>query len=558
MEHRKLIETQMERFKACEKEMKTKAFSKEGLSAQQKLDPKEVAKMEMSHWVSTMVDELGQQIERTEAEVELLRSQTKKKKPTSGSDGRTSELEALNDRRRWHIGKLELIMRLLENGQISPERVGEVKDDIQYYVESNVEEDFTEDDDLYESLNLQEEEEHYGLHDDLLSSHDTSSIIEDSNLSEEPIKEKMTISGAQILRGPSVRKPTMESGTVRPAIVSGRTGVVTGMVLPTGTAPRTAPAPLPSLRYASAAAAAASSTTATTPSNPTSAKSPGQIPAVPQPVSTSSHRPFAAVASPDTKLDALPGSGGPRTNLSGSDPSTSQEQSANGGSSSSLVHNPSGQSNQSGNSKIGQSPPQGVDVDGIPNSGEQKLTAPTSQSNDRQSMGGEEKQQQEEENRLDFNNQENNNKSVSSLADLVETYDQLKSHTPSMNEMTKIIETGISGLPQIQDAEKPYYYAPRNPYPTSSHYPQHPMAFEKRPLVWNDIEVEISSCKRIEETCLEIHKYYLTWFQRAKNPEEMADDYEKGSYTYFDWEADWLLRTKTPFQFDYKHLEDSL
>jgi hypothetical protein len=44
----------MERFKACEKEMKTKAFSKEGLSAQQKLDPKEVAKMEMSHWVSTV------------------------------------------------------------------------------------------------------------------------------------------------------------------------------------------------------------------------------------------------------------------------------------------------------------------------------------------------------------------------------------------------------------------------------------------------------------------------------------------------------------------------
>ncbi|POW19942.1 hypothetical protein PSHT_04056 [Puccinia striiformis] len=636
---------QMERFKACEKEMKTKAFSKEGLSAQQKLDPKEVAKMEMSHWVSTMVDELGQQIERTEAEVELLRSQTKKKKPTSGSDGRTSELEALNDRRRWHIGKLELIMRLLENGQISPERVGEVKDDIQYYVESNVEEDFTEDDDLYESLNLQEEEEHYGLHDDLLSSHDTSSIIEDSNLSGEksPIKEKMTISGAQILRGPSVRKPTMESGTVRPAIVSGRTGVVTGMVLPTGTAPRTAPAPLPSLRYASAAAAAASSTTATTPSNPTSAKSPGQIPAVPQRSNSLSfsgttsgsisaqpsaespkkqsqqapHRPFAAVASPDTKLDALPGSGGPRTNLSGSDPSTSQEQSANGGSSSSLVHNPSGQSNQSGNSsqsaaepsshlntdrspspsisqKSGQSPPQGVDVDGIPNSGEQKLTAPTSQSNDRQSMGGEEKQQQEEEKQaglqvnnngrgegeslnggmLNHNsNQENNNKSVSSLADLVETYDQLKSHTPSMNEMTKIIETGISGLPQIQDAEKPYYYAPRNPYPTSSHYPQHPMAFEKRPLVWNDIEVEVLfylfyyhqggylqylAAKELKKRAWRFHKYYLTWFQRAKNPEEMADDYEKGSYTYFDWEADWLMRTKTPFQFDYKHLEDSL
>jgi len=31
---RKLIETEMERFKICEKEFKTKAFSKEGLSQQ--------------------------------------------------------------------------------------------------------------------------------------------------------------------------------------------------------------------------------------------------------------------------------------------------------------------------------------------------------------------------------------------------------------------------------------------------------------------------------------------------------------------------------------------
>ncbi|KNZ46456.1 hypothetical protein VP01_724g10 [Puccinia sorghi] len=620
MEHRKLIETQMERFKACEKEMKTKAFSKEGLSAQQKLDPKEVAKMEMSHW---MVDELGQQIERTEAEVELLRSQTKKKKPTSGSDGRSSELEALNDRRRWHIGKLELIMRLLENGQISPERVGEVKDDIQYYVESNVEEDFTEDDDLYESLNLQEEEEHYGLHDDLLSSHDTSSIVEDSNLSGEksPVKEKMSISGAPILRGPSVRKATMESGTVRPAIVSGRTGVVTGMVLPTASAPRTTPAPLPSLRYASAAAAAASSNVAAAPSVPSSAKSPGPIPAVPQrsnslsfsgttsgslppQASTESpkkqsqqlpNRPFAAVASPDAKVTALPAAGATRSFPSGSDPSGAPQdsQSTNGGSSQSSQsaaaepspHLVADRSPSPSNSqKSGQSPPQldGGAMETVPNNGEQKTAVPTHQVSERRGSGtvaAEDKQEEAKQVSLQPSNngrdvegsktsqQAQESKSVSSLADLVETYENLKTHTPSMTEMQKVIETGISGLPQIQDAEKPYYYAPRNPYPTSSHYPQQPMAFEKRPAIWSEIEVEVLfylfyyhqggylqylAAKELKKRAWRFHKYYLTWFQRAKNPEEMADDYEKGSYTYFDWEADWLMRTKTPFQFDYK------
>ena len=58
----------MERFKACEKEMKTKAFSREGLIAAAKLDPSEKAKLEMSQWLTSMVDELSRQIESTEAD----------------------------------------------------------------------------------------------------------------------------------------------------------------------------------------------------------------------------------------------------------------------------------------------------------------------------------------------------------------------------------------------------------------------------------------------------------------------------------------------------------
>ncbi|KAE8794682.1 putative protein ycf45 [Hordeum vulgare] len=43
---RKQIEREMERFKVCEKETKTKAFSKEGLGQQPKTDPREKAKAE--------------------------------------------------------------------------------------------------------------------------------------------------------------------------------------------------------------------------------------------------------------------------------------------------------------------------------------------------------------------------------------------------------------------------------------------------------------------------------------------------------------------------------
>jgi CCR4-NOT transcription complex subunit 3 len=125
----------MERFKACEKEMKTKAFSKEGLSAAAKLDPKEQQKMELCHWITTMVDELGRQVEQAEAEIETL--QLLKKKKDSDREQRLDELETLNERRAWHINRLELILRLLENGNLQTETVADVKDDIAYFVESN-------------------------------------------------------------------------------------------------------------------------------------------------------------------------------------------------------------------------------------------------------------------------------------------------------------------------------------------------------------------------------------------------------------------------------------
>ena len=56
MEARKRVERQMERFKVCEKETKTKAFSKEGLGQATKVDPREKARNEAREWINTTVD----------------------------------------------------------------------------------------------------------------------------------------------------------------------------------------------------------------------------------------------------------------------------------------------------------------------------------------------------------------------------------------------------------------------------------------------------------------------------------------------------------------------
>ena len=128
----------MEKFKACEKEMKTKAFSKEGLTAAAKLDPKAQEKHEVTTWIQTQVEELLLQVELSEAEIQTLQGGGKKKSKSGGAAAeRLEELEHLNDRRKWHISRLEIIMRLLDNGSMAVEKVKALQDDVQYFVESN-------------------------------------------------------------------------------------------------------------------------------------------------------------------------------------------------------------------------------------------------------------------------------------------------------------------------------------------------------------------------------------------------------------------------------------
>ncbi|GMI79238.1 hypothetical protein like AT5G18230 [Hibiscus trionum] len=148
---RKQIEREMERFKICEKETKTKAFSKEGLGQQPKTDPKEKAKSETRDWLNNVVGELESQIDSFEAEIEGLSVKKGKAKPP-----RLTHLETSISRHKAHIMKLELILRLLDNDELSPEQVNDVKDFLDDYVERNQEDfdEFSDVDELYSSLSL--------------------------------------------------------------------------------------------------------------------------------------------------------------------------------------------------------------------------------------------------------------------------------------------------------------------------------------------------------------------------------------------------------------------
>ncbi|KAK3146580.1 hypothetical protein QOZ80_3BG0268310 [Eleusine coracana subsp. coracana] len=155
MDARKQIEREMERFKVCEKETKTKAFSKEGLGQQPKTDPKEKAKAETRDWLNNVVSDLENQIDNFEAELEGLSIKKGKQRPP-----RLVHLEKSITRHKAHIKKLESILRLLDNDELSPEQVNDVKDFLEDYVERNQEDfdEFSDVEDLYSTLPMEKVE----------------------------------------------------------------------------------------------------------------------------------------------------------------------------------------------------------------------------------------------------------------------------------------------------------------------------------------------------------------------------------------------------------------
>uniref|UniRef100_A0A1A8QWF1 CCR4-NOT transcription complex, subunit 3b n=1 Tax=Nothobranchius rachovii TaxID=451742 RepID=A0A1A8QWF1_9TELE len=154
IENRKLIETQMERFKIVERETKTKAYSKEGLGLAQKVDPAQREKEEVGTWLTNTIDMLNMQVDQFESEVESLSVQTRKKKGDKEKQDRIEELKKFIEKHRYHIRMLETILRMLDNDSVQVDAIKKIKDDVEYYIDSSQDPDFEENEFLYDDLDL--------------------------------------------------------------------------------------------------------------------------------------------------------------------------------------------------------------------------------------------------------------------------------------------------------------------------------------------------------------------------------------------------------------------
>lgn len=63
------------------------------------------------------------------------------------------------------------------------------------------------------------------------------------------------------------------------------------------------------------------------------------------------------------------------------------------------------------------------------------------------------------------------------------------------------------------------------------------------------------AAKALKKQSWRFHTKYMMWFQRHEEPKAITDEYEQGTYIYFDYE-NWGQRKKENFTFEYRFLED--
>ncbi|KAF9925752.1 general negative regulator of transcription subunit 5 [Mortierella alpina] len=543
MDNRKLIETQMEKFKAIEKEMKTKAYSREGLIMSGRMDPKEKEKAETCSWVTERVESLNIQIEALEAEVETLRVGAKRGKNNPAKE-RISELEEKIERHKWHQGRLELILRLLENGQIETDKVTAIQEDVNYYVDENLDPDFAEDEEIYTDLNLEEEEDFFTVGtDDHYSGgqkDDDQSEKSKDDTPDTPAKSKPREHEPETIPSPtrnatSKPTPTKIAANLPAASESPRIANISA-----------SPSPSPSV--APAVAHASPSTTSIAP--PASSASAASATSAPPVASTTAavFSPTVTAAAPSPAMSTPAAGSAPMSTAPATKEETSVSSPAPSDTRSSAI--PSSTATQPVEDfsapKESQSPEQKPQREMAPTSQQQAPAAET-------------------EIRL-----------PAALADLAHSFETSKERALSKDIgffASQMLEASFQFLPEQTDTERPKYYAPKNPYPTPSYYPQAPppSLFESSAVFEKfDIDTlffifyyqqgtyqQYLAARELKKQSWRFHKKYLTWFQRHEEPKAITDDYEQGTYIYFDYEGAWCQRKKTDFRFEYKFLEDA-
>ncbi|KAG9790926.1 hypothetical protein KCU88_g1218, partial [Aureobasidium melanogenum] len=558
LEQRKRIEKCMEIFKAVEKEMKTKAFSKEGLSQNIKQDPKEKEREELCDFLSEQLDEINRILtEELEPEANTLQSALKKKQKDNTKATRLAEIETMTETYKWHESRLQLLLRSLQNGNVENDSVAAIKSEIEEVVKEGKDPDFDADayEGIYDDLNLDGEEAQFGLANEMdrISSQDAQSVQEEAEPESAPAPVKKTK-----VEHPPARRPSTQLKSPLPALATLNT-MPPPPSIPKDTTMK--PAPIPNrppgetLKYASAAAAAAASD-----------KTGVGIAPLPPPVGTNSvtaSHGLPAPAKASNTNSPVPVSAQPLEKTASPAPAsvttdgpTPPEQSNH--SKSPTLSSTSGAPAQSVPSSIPPTPAMDKsEAVRIPVIADE---LPTTNGDARDDPSG----------------VESIYHLPPGLQDLLDSFETTKSRAAQPpSQLARLLQASQETCPEPSDSDRPQHYRPTFKYNTPAHYPQDVLPIFDDPALYDNQRLETDTlfyifyyrqntyqqwlaARALKNQSWRFHKQYQTWFQRHEEPKQITEEYEQGTYRFFDYESTWMNRRKADFKFLYKFLEDDL
>ncbi|KAJ2868569.1 general negative regulator of transcription subunit 5 [Coemansia erecta] len=592
LHHRKLIEKQMEKFKAIEKEMKTKAYSKEGLLQSTKLDPKEKEKLDLCNWLVDSVDSLSTQIDVLEASAEAIVGSLGKKRRDQNKVDKLNRLQERVERHKFHIGRLERIQRLLENESLSAEQVQRIQEDVNYYVDQNDDEEFMEDEFIYDDLPLDDDDALFAIpgEDDTFNNEeqDTSDEEDIASTKEASAEPEPSSAGRSVLGGKSAKALRTSPGLSSAQATTIATSSVTIVPHHPTTLP---PAPIESKN-----AWADVKESVLSPSRPGTTTGTSSAHTQPQPQSSALAQPWAAVAGQNT-AGASPSLATPtRADVSskGSDLAVAAAAATGAAEPSETTATPASQKkianklpavapHQERQKPANIISPSTAVVNGTADAGEVKAAplprASASPVGTKRPPTDEQQQQQQQQPAMQrpkcfalFQD----NEVPDAFSDLMATFLKAKhqfsaKHDGVRSLQRQMVDLSLQGIPSLLDQERPKA-APKAQVNTPGYYPQtalpvieHPgmaahldldtlfFAFYYQPSTYQ----QYLAAKELNRQSWRFHKKYLTWFQRYEEPSDITDDYEQGTYIYFDYEGAWCQRKKSEFRFEYQFLEDT-
>ncbi|XP_072348577.1 CCR4-NOT transcription complex subunit 3-like isoform X4 [Scyliorhinus torazame] len=630
-ENRKLIETQMERFKIVERETKTKAYSKEGLGSATKVDPAQKEKEEICQWLTNTIDTLNMQVDLFESEMETLSAVTRKKKGEKEKQDRLEELKQHIERHRYHIKMLETLLRMLDNSTIEVDQIKKIKDDVEYYVDSSQDPDFKENEFLYDDLDLEEiaqtsimatspasnsnsnvEDELFNPCNSTPTSTTSSSPVplSPANQSVENHEDErkrsrsdseMSLSPAKVLGSkthhgnnlpPSISISQSAQGlnsTKTPTLPSNGSSNGGNKLLQSSKSYSLTQGTNSVSAYAAAVAAGTTTinTTSSFQSRPANAV---PIPTSKQQNGTASYSAVVAENSVEHQNSySLPSS--TNSQPTGTTPlqnNVKEAVSVSVASTTNIIPVLAASQVNTQASNFSDLKPTPAMMNGPLPFVSQDLKAPETLSSLKSmaeraavSAGLEEQVQSLHLNERDLFStpSSQSNSMTSNVPQTTEVHLQpmlgvcplSPVHLSKDQEyQLHMVESAWLHMPHPSDSERIRHYLPRNPCPTPPYHHQVPPVHSDTLEFYQRLSTETLffifyylegtksqylAAKALKKQSWRFHTKYMMWFQRHEEPKTITDEYEQGTYIYFDYEK-WGQRKKEGFTFEYRYLED--